>query len=218
MPRCRPKSEPRFNPTSVWRRRRVPLRTFALPGLIMLAGLLAAGWSWPWQSATKPTWPDIRRSIVEHYPRVAAVTTDELARWLDDPGRVHTLLLDVRTRAAYGVSHLPGAVWAETATQQRAALANQPANPPLCCIVPCAGARRRWPTGCKSGAGGPCSTLMARFYNGPTKTAPSSAPASSRRHLYILTTATGARCSTDDAGHMIPRYEFFHGPCTVLIA
>lgn len=131
MPRCRPKSEPRFNPTSVWRRRRVPLRTFALPGLIMLAGLLAAGWSWPWQSATKPTWPDIRRSIVEHYPRVAAVTTDELARWLDDPGRVHPLLLDVRTRAEYGVSHLPGAVWAETATQQRAALANQPANRPV---------------------------------------------------------------------------------------
>jgi rhodanese-related sulfurtransferase len=106
---------------------------FALSGLVLIAGLFAAGWSWPWHSGPKPAWPDIRRQIAEHYPQVVAVTTEELARWLDapDPGQDRPVLLDVRTRAEYDVSHLPGAVWAETAAQQQAALADQPANRPV---------------------------------------------------------------------------------------
>lgn len=82
-------------------------------------------------STSRPTWPDIRRRIAENHPRVAAISTEELARWLDDAGRPKPVLIDVRAREEFAVSHLPGAVWAETEAQQRAVLDPLPADRPV---------------------------------------------------------------------------------------
>lgn len=94
-------------------------------GLFIGAGLVGAA------SASGPTWPEIRRRIAENYPRVAAVSTEELARWLEDAGRTKPVLIDVRARGEFAVSHLPGAVWAETEAQQRAVLDPLPADRPV---------------------------------------------------------------------------------------
>lgn len=72
--------------------------------------------------ASEPTWPGIKKEIATRFPGVASISTEELAAWLGDPSRPQPLLLDVRQRAEYDTSHLPGSVWAETARQQAAAL------------------------------------------------------------------------------------------------
>ena len=52
----------------------------------------------------------VRRRTVHKFPDVQWVTTSELARWREDPGRTQPLLLDARTRVEYQVSHLRDAV------------------------------------------------------------------------------------------------------------
>jgi rhodanese-related sulfurtransferase len=54
-------------------------------------------------------WRFINAKIRQDFPNVRRITTAELAAWLNDPRRAAPLLLDVRTRAEYDVSHLPGA-------------------------------------------------------------------------------------------------------------
>lgn len=97
----------------------------AFLGLLIGAGPAGAA------STSRPTWPDIRRRIAENHPRVAAISTEELARWLEDAGRTKPVLIDVRAREEFAVSHLPGAVWAETEAQQRAVLDPLPADRPV---------------------------------------------------------------------------------------
>lgn len=94
-------------------------------GLFIGAGLVGAG------PTAGPAWPDIRRRIAENYPRVAGISTEELARRLEDAGRTKPVLIDVRAREEFAVSRLPGAVWAETEAQQRAVLDRQPADRPV---------------------------------------------------------------------------------------
>lgn len=66
----------------------------------------------------------LARRIEARVRDVPSVTTQELAAWLRD-GRP-LLLLDVRTRAEFEVSHLPGAEWAELQAQQRSLIARAP--------------------------------------------------------------------------------------------
>jgi len=101
------------------------MRSFKLSALV---GMILLGWFLAAASSAAPTWPDIRQQIATNYPQIASITTAELAGWLDDQSRTGPVLLDVRSREEYEVSHLPGAVWAETNAQQRAALAGQPAD------------------------------------------------------------------------------------------
>ena len=54
-------------------------------------------------------WTLINAKIRRDFPAVKRITTAELAAWLNDPKRQRPLLLDVRTRAEYDVSHLPDA-------------------------------------------------------------------------------------------------------------
>ena len=58
-----------------------------------------AGWQWWW----------VERGIDAKSPKVRSISTDELAKWLRDPGRAKPLLLDVRTSEEFRVSHLAGA-------------------------------------------------------------------------------------------------------------
>lgn len=52
------------------------------------------------------SWPLVNAKIRHDFPNVKRITTRELAGWMNDPQRAAPLLLDVRTRAEYEVSHL----------------------------------------------------------------------------------------------------------------
>jgi len=104
---------------------------FTLPGMFVLAALFLGDGLLATAASSSPTWPDIRRRIAKSFPQVPAITTVRLARWLGDDKRLKPVLLDVRSREEYEISHLPGAVWAETEKQQRAVLDGQPPARPV---------------------------------------------------------------------------------------
>jgi len=54
-------------------------------------------------------WSLINAKIRHDFPDVKRIQTSELAAWLNDSARAKPVLLDVRTRAEYDVSHLRGA-------------------------------------------------------------------------------------------------------------
>jgi len=58
-------------------------------------------------------WALIDAKIRHDFPQVKRITTADLAAWLNDPERAVPLLLDVRTRAEFDVSHLRDAVHVE---------------------------------------------------------------------------------------------------------
>jgi len=64
-------------------------------------------------SSSDDAWRDIQSSIVRRFPEVRNVKTNEVAAWLADPARIKPLIIDVRAREEFDVSHLPGAVHAE---------------------------------------------------------------------------------------------------------
>jgi rhodanese-related sulfurtransferase len=73
----------------------------------------------------KPTWEWVFARIEREWPDVPQMTTSQLADRLatdDDPPE----LIDTRTWKEYAVSHLPGAIWAKTPAQIRAAISDVP--------------------------------------------------------------------------------------------
>jgi rhodanese-related sulfurtransferase len=60
--------------------------------------------------------------IQRDLPEVPQMSTQELAQRMAAGDGAAPLLIDVRTREEYEVSHLPGAVWAETPSEIAAAL------------------------------------------------------------------------------------------------
>lgn len=54
-------------------------------------------------------WSLVNAKIQSEFPDVPRLQTSELARLLSDPGKEKPLLLDVRTKAEFEVSHLAGA-------------------------------------------------------------------------------------------------------------
>ena len=86
------------------------MRSFAASALCVLA--LQVGCS------DEMTWRAVDRMIESSYPAVPTITTDSLAGRLADTTKVRPVLLDARTPAEYGVSHLRGARRVDpTATQ-----------------------------------------------------------------------------------------------------
>lgn len=71
-------------------------------------------------------WASVFRMIELKWPSVPQLTSVELARRI----AVHepVLLIDTRAKDEYLVSHLPGAVWAESPAQLRAAVRSVPAT------------------------------------------------------------------------------------------
>ena len=69
------------------------------------------------------TWPAVNALIARNFPHVPQITVHELARWVHDPQRTRPLLLDVRSKAEYAVSHLHGARWIDATEPVHQALA-----------------------------------------------------------------------------------------------
>jgi rhodanese-related sulfurtransferase len=67
-------------------------------------------------------WDDILSQVREDFPDVRMMTTQQLADWQADPQRDPPLLLDTRTAQEYEVSHLRGAVLADSDSALRAVL------------------------------------------------------------------------------------------------
>jgi rhodanese-related sulfurtransferase len=52
----------------------------------------------------------LQRRTAARFPDVRWITTDQLARWQQDTGQPQPLILDARTEAEFGISHLKDAV------------------------------------------------------------------------------------------------------------
>ena len=63
------------------------------------------------------TWSAVFTWIQRDWPQVPQISTRELAERMAAGNESAPLLIDVRTREEYEVSHLPGAIWAETPSQ-----------------------------------------------------------------------------------------------------
>lgn len=89
--------------------------------LIGIAGIV----NWTMLGAPKDalTWDTVFAWIQKDWPAVPQMSTQELAeRMAASSNNAGPLLIDARTREEYEVSHLPGAIWAETPSQIAAAL------------------------------------------------------------------------------------------------
>ena len=71
--------------------------------LLILPGMLAIGFTATSQAIG---WTLINAKIRSDFPEVKRITTAELAAWLHASSRPRPVLLDVRTRAEFEVSHL----------------------------------------------------------------------------------------------------------------
>lgn len=60
-------------------------------------------------------WTLVNAEIRSEFPHVARITTAELAAWFADSKRQAPVILDVRTRAEFEVSHLQNAIHVEPA-------------------------------------------------------------------------------------------------------
>jgi len=78
------------------------------------------------------TWAVVEARIARDWPNVPQITTGELARQLSLPPSERPLLIDVRTAKEFQMSHISGAIRAETASQIKKVLA---AAPPDCPVV-----------------------------------------------------------------------------------
>ena len=86
--------------------------------VFLLCGIAAAMSSRLLAASEEPiSWADVFARIERDWPEVPQMSTKELAQRMADDGDSRPLLIDVRTRREYEVSHLPGAVWAETSRQ-----------------------------------------------------------------------------------------------------
>jgi len=68
------------------------------------------------------TWNAVFAWIRRDWPEVPQMSTRELAQRMAANSVTTPLLIDVRTREEYEVSHLPGAIWAETPSQIASAM------------------------------------------------------------------------------------------------
>jgi rhodanese-related sulfurtransferase len=76
------------------------------------------------------TWSAVFTWIERDWPEVPQMSTRELAERMT-AGNESALLIDVRTREEYEVSHLPGAIWAETPTQIASAVSRASDRQPV---------------------------------------------------------------------------------------
>jgi len=81
-------------------------------------------------------WSVVQRQIDHEFPRVPKINTGELATLLADPSAKKPMLIDVRTKAEFEVSHLAGARRVEP--QSRVGDANVPAEKSTPIVTYCA--------------------------------------------------------------------------------
>ena len=99
------------------------LALFVLPTLIGGVFMLVAG---------RPlAFEILQRGTSYKFPDVNWIVTRDLARWREDPARPQPVLLDARTEAEYGVSHLQGAKRIDPYRPTLAGLTRFPKDTPL---------------------------------------------------------------------------------------
>ena len=76
---------------------------FVLSTLAVLLGATAS------LQAQSFTWTIVNWKVRHDFPKVKRITPREVANWRNDPKRPQPVLLDVRTKAEFDVSHIPGA-------------------------------------------------------------------------------------------------------------
>ena len=106
---------------------RVPARRARCFGWRAWLLLVAFGMS----AKAEPTWSGVRAQIARQWPAVPQMGTAELARQYERPETARPVVIDVRTRREFAVSHLPGALHAETTREILRLLAAQPATRPV---------------------------------------------------------------------------------------
>jgi rhodanese-related sulfurtransferase len=73
----------------------------------------------------------VRRLTARKFPEVQWISTAELARWREDPGRTQPLMVDARTSPEYQVSHLRDAVLIDPARPSLRPLGGRDKHDPI---------------------------------------------------------------------------------------
>jgi rhodanese-related sulfurtransferase len=73
-------------------------------------------------------WRSVKDMIRRQYPYVSTLTTDALHTWINDTNRIAPMLIDTRSRPEFDISHLNGAIYAETRADIDAVTANTARN------------------------------------------------------------------------------------------
>ena len=82
---------------------------------IFSAGVLAIVGVYSWhQHSRRLTWSQVNAIIAGKFPQVPQLSVPALHTWLADSHKVQPLLLDVRAKVEYDVSHLHHARWINT--------------------------------------------------------------------------------------------------------
>lgn len=92
---------------------------------------LLSVWLSPPSRAAEEGLEKMKALVHERFPGVKHLTPSELAAWLADTNRVAPVLLDVRTRAEFDVSHLKGARWVDPEIKAAALLPTLPRDRPV---------------------------------------------------------------------------------------
>ncbi len=77
---------------------------------------LISVWATPVDRAAETGLARMKALVHERFPGIPHLNTAELAAWLSDVRRIQPVLLDLRSRAEFDVSHLEGARWVEPET------------------------------------------------------------------------------------------------------
>lgn len=104
---------------------------YAITAIVVMAvAFICVVW-WRHLRNFSPAWAGINAVIAHDFPNVPRITVHGLTEWLNDPSRLQPLLLDVRSRNEYEVSHLRNARWIDAGASLRQAMAGVPRTQPI---------------------------------------------------------------------------------------
>ncbi len=90
------------------------MNKFLISAIVAAAALAGiGGYRW-YQHSRRLTWEKVDGMIANAFPQVPQLTVQALHTWLTDPHKSPPVLLDVRAKQEYDVSHLHDARWINT--------------------------------------------------------------------------------------------------------
>jgi rhodanese-related sulfurtransferase len=110
----------------------IPARGSRVPNArvgLLMTGLIVAALAFLGMRSID--WFLLKQSLRHRFPKVSWITTEQLAAWLDDKNRPAPVLLDVRTKAEWEVSHIPGARRVEPNAPVGEVIAAMPKETPI---------------------------------------------------------------------------------------
>ncbi len=93
--------------------------------------IILIGGCWWYDHHRRLTWNQVDVLIARDFPHVPQIDVHHLAVWLHDPLLKPPLLLDVRSRTEYAVSHLYHAHWIDTSEPISKAMASVSRTEPI---------------------------------------------------------------------------------------